>query len=273
MTLLTSEHEPGDPARNQADEVTSEAGPPWTPLVGVTGRRYAGPTLFPQYPELWEGAFVDVCVQMYAKQIAAAGGMTVFLPRDSSAEALVQRLDAVVLSGGADVDPRFYGGRVTEDTTPLDAEQDEFDLAVARAAIARGIPVLGTCRGHEVLNVALGGTLYDHHLPGHERRDQPAGLPAHRVNFVEGTTLCALYGEQAQVNSIHHMAVDVVAPGLRVAARSDDGLVEAVEAVEADVLGVQWHPEAHAAPDPAFRWLVDTARARAAASHELSGTR
>ncbi|MEU5345384.1 gamma-glutamyl-gamma-aminobutyrate hydrolase family protein [Streptomyces sp. NPDC020766] len=252
--------------RTDEDEPTAESDPLWAPLVGVTGRRYAGAMLFPQYPAMWDGVFVDVGVQLYARNIAAAGGMTVFLPRDSPAEALVQRLDALVLSGGADVHPRFYGGQVTADTTPLDAEQDEFDIAIVRAAIARGIPVLGTCRGHEVLNVALGGTVYDHHLPGHERRDQAAALPAHGVNFVEGTTLHSLYGKRAQVNSMHHMAVDAVAPGVRVAGRSDDGLVEAIECVDHDVLGVQWHPEAHAAPDPAFRWLVERARARASAS-------
>jgi putative glutamine amidotransferase len=234
------------------------------PVIGVTGRRWPAEALYPDGGTALQGLRLDAFFQAYARSIMEAGGLTVFVPRESDPDRLVKRLDAVVLAGGLDLDPALYGSEVTAETTALDPEQDAFDIALAHAAIAEGIPVLGTCRGHEVLNVALGGTLHDHGRDGHNERGEPAAYRAHEVSIAEGSLLRSLYGARAPVNSLHHQAIASPAPGVRVTARSDDGLVEAIELLEQSAVGVQWHPELHDGLDPILQWLVVHARERAA---------
>src|SRR5262249_13028232 len=191
----------------------------------------------------------------YPTAVIAAGGIPVILPpQDDHATALTDRLDGLLLSGGADIDPAEYGDTgvhpTTYDISPL---RDRFEFALLREALARDLPILGICRGIQVLNVGLGGTLFQDVADQYGRevlhRQQEAGIeaaePSHAVTATEGGLLAAVYGATAiATNSFHHQAVKAVAPDLMVEARSDDGLVEAVSLPSRSfVLGVQWHPE------------------------------
>jgi putative glutamine amidotransferase len=183
----------------------------------------------------------------YPKAIDAAGAIPVVLaPVDLEAvPSLVARLDGICLAGGPDLDPALYG--VLErhpELGPTNAAHDAFELAVARAADAAGLPILGICRGAQALNVARGGTLHQH-VAGHRQTELP-GRPAQRVAVAPDSLLAAVTGagDTLAINSFHHQAVDVLGAGLRVVARAADGTVEAVEdAARPFVLGVQWHAE------------------------------
>jgi putative glutamine amidotransferase len=237
------------------------------PLIGVTGRRYPAVALYPDDAQMMAGIVVDAFFQSYARGIASAGGMVVFLPRESNPAELVPRLDGVLLAGGQDIDPVRYGGVANAETTSLDPGQDEFDLAIARTALALGVPLLGTCRGHEVLNVALGGTLRDHGLPVHNARLHATSHRSHEVRFEDGSLMHRLYGPVTRVNSLHHQAIDRVAAPARVTGLSGDDVVEAIELDAQRAVGVQWHPEFHAGVDPVLTWLVDAARERRLTPH------
>ena len=165
----------------------------------------------------------------YLRAIEAAGGMPVVLPPLGDAVALLERLDGVCLSGGPDLDPAAYGApdRHSE-LGPTEPDLDAFELALARAADQRGIPVLGICRGAQALNVTRGGSLHQH-VPAH-RQTEPATATTHTVHVEPGTRLAGLVGTRPlRVNSFHHQAVDVLGRGLRVVARAADGTVEGVE--------------------------------------------
>ena len=161
--------------------------------------------------------------------------------------------DAILLPGGGDLSPRWYGEQPHPTLYNVDETQDAFDLALARWAIADRIPLLAICRGNQVVNVALGGTLVQDLGP--EAEHVNAAAPAHQrmhrheVGLAAGSVLGGLFGSEAlAVQSAHHQAVDALAPGLRVVARAEDGVVEALEHRDAPIVGVQWHPEDPAAP-------------------------
>jgi putative glutamine amidotransferase len=180
----------------------------------------------------------------YLQAIERAGAVPVVLPpvvRDL--EALIARLDGVCLSGGPDLDPEAYGARERhEELGPTEPSLDAFELELARAALARRMPLLGICRGSQALNVACGGTLHQH-LPGH-RQGEPGTETTHAVEIFAGTRLAGLLGAGTlAVNSFHHQAVDRIGQGLRVAARALDGTVEAIERPGGFAIGVQWHAE------------------------------
>jgi putative glutamine amidotransferase len=180
----------------------------------------------------------------YLRAIDAAGGVPVVLPPLGVAEALLDRLDAICLSGGPDLDPEAYGTRERHpELGPTEPGLDAFELELARAADARGLPVLGICRGAQALNVAHGGTLHQH-LPGH-RQVEPATATTHTVHVAPGSRLEALVGAAPlRVNSFHHQAVAALGRGLRAAAHAPDGTIEAIEAPGRGFLvGVQWHAE------------------------------
>ncbi len=146
------------------------------------------------------------------------------------------------LSGGPDLDPEAYGARERHaELGPTEPSLDTFELALARGALARRLPLLGICRGAQAINVACGGTLHQH-LPGH-RQSAPGTDTTHEVEVLPGTQLAALVGAGTMaVNSFHHQAVDRLGRGLRVAARAADGTVEAIEGA-GFLVGVQWHAE------------------------------
>jgi putative glutamine amidotransferase len=188
----------------------------------------------------------------YLKAIEQAGGIPVVIP-PMAPEAfgpLLSRVGGVCLSGGPDLDPVAYGDGRHDRLGPTWSELDVFELALARAADARRLPVLAICRGLQVLNVARGGSLHQH-LPDvagealNHRQERPGREPTHAVSIVAGTQLARVLGaERAEVNSFHHQGVDRLGNGLLVSARADDGIVEGIEAADREfLLGVQWHAE------------------------------
>jgi putative glutamine amidotransferase len=210
----------------------------------------------------------------YARAVEKAGGFPIALPSldaDRATESL-DLVDALLLVGGTDLDPALYGESPHPKLDRVFAERDQFELAICREALARDRPVLAICRGTQVLNVALGGTLIQdipselggkvcHNHPG-ERWER-----VHDVRILEGTRLRELMGApEARVNSIHHQAVRALGRGLTVSARSlDDDVIEGVEAKDASFcVGVQWHPEAFwdrsTDFDGLFRGFVEGAR-------------
>ena len=213
------------------------------PLIGVTTSELR-PSGMSTLRRQGEPPHAEMALGMtYLQAIGRAGGIPVVLPPFvSDVEALVGRLDAVCLSGGPDLDPAAYGARERHaELGSTEPSLDEFELGLARAALERGMPVLGICRGAQALNVACGGTLHQH-LPDH-RQTGPGGEPSHRVEIVAGTRLAGVLGAGVlEVNSFHHQAVDRLGRGLRIAARAADGTVEAIEGA-GFALGVQWHAE------------------------------
>lgn len=181
--------------------------------------------------------------EAFAALCEDAGATPVVLTAVEDVEALVERLDGLVLSGGGDVEPERYGATRHPETTWLDERRDAFELALVRAARTQGLPLLGVCRGMQVLNVALGGTLvqhlpdlteFAHHVP--DRWD----TTAHEVEIDPGSRLGRLLGPgPVEVNSAHHQAIEAVASGLRAVAWAPDRVIEAIESESEPVLGVQ----------------------------------
>lgn len=210
------------------------------PLIGITGN------------------FADDRLQLlpgYFRSVEAAGGVPVVIPPrrdpDTPLLDLLGRIDGLLLSGGADLNPLYVG----EDPVPalhgINPERDAFELALTRLAFHRQIPMLGICRGIQMLAAALGGTvLQDLHtsLPDaplvKHSQDAPRDVATHFVTAEEDSLVCRLLGSRFAVNSFHHQAVGEPGPHLRVTARSADGVVEAVEGTDSKpIVGVQWHPE------------------------------
>ncbi len=204
--------------------------------------------------------------QAYTEAVLAAGGAPRLLPRvcDDGIDQL-DGVDGLLLTGGGDVDPAHYGRQRSAATGGVDEGRDTWEIALVHQAVTAPRPILGICRGCQVLNVAFGGTLVQD-LPAH------TSLPhlvtertcmVHRVSIEPGTQLYQVERRASiEVNSIHHQAVETVGRGLRCSAQAEDGTIEAVEHRHRPVLGVQWHPEnllrqpAHVA---LFGWLVGQA--------------
>ncbi|MFJ3902641.1 gamma-glutamyl-gamma-aminobutyrate hydrolase family protein [Streptomyces sp. NPDC090025] len=178
----------------------------------------------------------------YPRLIQESGGLTAMLPPDEPAAAAetVARIDALVVAGGADVEPVRYGAEPDPRTGPPARARDSWELALIDAALAAGIPLLGICRGMQLLNVALGGTLVQH-LDGHTEAVGVMGR--HPVSPVPGTRYAELVPEPTSVPTYHHQCVDMLGKDLVASAHATDGTVEAVELPGGWVLGVQWHPE------------------------------
>jgi gamma-glutamyl-gamma-aminobutyrate hydrolase PuuD len=192
----------------------------------------------------------------YLESVAEAGGEPVELRFTGT----IEGLDGLILTGGYDIDPAGYSETPHQKLTPVDAARDAFETGLLRAALARDLPVLAICRGHQLLNVALGGRLLQHIDAGNHRADyKTEGYPSrwHLVRIETGSKLAGILGAgDIEVNSRHHQGVlpEMLASGLRATAFSPDGLVEAVEGVGPRwLLGVQWHPERPEAARPNFR--------------------
>ncbi len=205
----------------------------------------------------------------YVRAVEAAGGRAVLLPPSpNGAEETLRALDGVILAGGADVDPERYGAEPSpaSPATGLRPDRDEGEFALLQAALDDDVPVLGICRGMQLMNVALGGRL-EQHLPdalGHDgHRPSPGIYGQHAVELASGSRLAALLGDVAQVNSYHHQGIASVGEGLTATGHAPDGSIEAIE-VEARsfALGVLWHPEV-SDDMRLFESLVEFARKRA----------
>ena len=203
----------------------------------------------------------------YMRAIELAGGVPVVLPPlVNGMGTLLTRLDGICLSGGPDLDPAAYGARAHEQLGPTEPELDRFELELARAADAAGVPLLGICRGAQALNVARGGTLHQH-VEDH-RQTELATQPVHAVRIAPRSRLSRVLKTRAtQVNSFHHQAVAELGEGLEATAWAPDGTIEAIEDRRHPfLLAVQWHAET-LVEAPAqlamFRALVHAASARA----------
>lgn len=229
------------------------------PLIGLPGRRIASDAI-DGWPQALHGLEVDMYLAGYALGVLEAGGLPVHIPLDVAADDIIDHLDGLVLTGGADVEPARYGAAPHPELMTPEPDRDRLEFELLAIALERTMPVLGVCRGLQVINVAQGGTL-EQHVPEHLRFDVPYTETVHEVRTVEGSELHQLYGESFSVNSLHHQVVQEVGRGLEVTARAADGTVEGLE-MGADVLAVQWHPEmlSTRSSDPSLRWLVERAR-------------
>jgi putative glutamine amidotransferase len=237
------------------------------PLIGVSMSITVGTST--------ERAYVN---STYLNAIQQAGGVPVALPAQLSPrswERLAAGLDGLLLTGGGDIDPALFGEAphpALSDVAPI---RDTFEAAAARWALERGVPLLCVCRGMQVLNVALGGTLYQDvgTEPGTQlehRQKGPRNEPTHKVKVTPGSRLAEVMGaDEVEVNSMHHQAVKSLGQGLAACAWAPDQIVEGIELPSADgfVLAVQWHPEeliGHSEPARRlFSALVTHAAARA----------
>lgn len=227
-------------------------------LIGVT--TYAERARF----GVWDTE-AAVLHNSYVDCLGRAGAAPVLLPPSSADPArLLAAVDGVVLAGGADIDPARYGQVPGPGTGAPCPARDRFEFALLHAALAAGRPVLAVCRGMQILNIVLGGTLAQH-LPdtvGHTgHAPAPARFGTTTARTVPGSRVAAILGEQALVRCHHHQALATLGDDLAVTATAPDGTVEAVErAGSAFIMGVQWHPEADPGDLRLFQALVDAAR-------------
>jgi gamma-glutamyl-gamma-aminobutyrate hydrolase PuuD len=245
-----------------------------TPVIGVVGHWITR-----------DGERHATAKEKYLQAVRMGGGLPVLLVPECEPKriaGLLDGIDGVLLTGGYDVDPAVYGETVYNDTVRIDGERDTFELPLARLAHERDVPLLAICRGCQVLNVALGGDLWQD-IPSQipdalsHRQHAPMGAVTHAVQVRPDSFLARAIGPSAgssvgpsdrsdvQTNTAHHQAVRQVAPSLVASAHSDDGLIEAVEAPDRRfVVGVQWHPESLAEAWPEqlrlFQALVQAAR-------------
>ncbi|MDR3590542.1 MAG: gamma-glutamyl-gamma-aminobutyrate hydrolase family protein [Negativicutes bacterium] len=212
----------------------------------------------------------------YTAAILKAGGTPVILPWAGDPAVILRQLRAVhglLLIGGYDVDPLLYGDEPSPRLGPVFPERDEYEIMAVKLACLMGKPILGICRGIQLINVAFGGTLWqDLALRGKPQlqhyQDCQRDVAGHSVELGPGTVLAEILGpETLRTNSYHHQAVKDPAPGFSVSARAKDGVIEGIEKREAGILAVQWHPEMMLERFPAmlgiFRWLAESAASAA----------
>jgi putative glutamine amidotransferase len=216
-----------------------------TPLIGVTTAQRIDPQQVKQVnlPK----AYTDALSQAGASPVLIPPGLSILQLQD-----LINRLDGLLLPGGGDIDPGIYGSTSHPKVAFVDPERDQFEIQAFNQARACGIPILGICRGLQLINVALGGTLYEDlpdQRPDTTNHDFHPGHPrdylAHQVEFETGSQLSKSFAtNDLQVNSLHHQGIRDLADGLTIAARAIDGVIEAVEITAYPFgLAVQWHPE------------------------------
>ena len=233
-----------------------------TPLIGITGRRKKGFDVNGVLAVQGE-LDIDLYFTNYGRQVSMAGGMPVLIPRDSGDE-VVSRLDGIVLSGGADVDPAIHSPGEDPSLSKFEPGRDEHELEILNGAIENDVPVLGICRGIQVINVHAEGTLFQD-IPDHANIKKPYDERHHKVRFEPGSILSGIYGSEIEVNSLHHQAIKKTGEGIKAVGWSTEGEAteEVIEAIEVDnkrILAVQWHPELLPGADPIFSWLIDQAR-------------
>jgi putative glutamine amidotransferase len=247
--------------------MTTEGTTVTSPLIGISSYSLQARWSY------WDD-HADLLPHRYVEMVAQAGGLPVLLPPTERVADALPRLDGLILSGGSDVEPSRYGAAPHPASGPFFPARDAAELELCRRALSDRLPVLGICRGLQVINVALGGTLHQH-LPDVVGNDSHSpeehGYGTHKVSVAAGSQLCAALGRsEAAVPTHHHQAIDRLGAGLVATAWTDDGIIEAAEFAAADSAGsapapfmvaVQWHPEI--GDDPSlFRALIAAASQR-----------
>jgi putative glutamine amidotransferase len=249
-----------------------------TPVIGITATLREDVDRVAERPL---GKFVRAGLD-YVEGVTEAGGIPVVLPPVvglRAAEALLDRMDGLLLSGGSDLDPGYYGEEPIPELGATLPERDAFEMALLEHALRRQMPILGICRGMQILNVALGGTLYqdlpsqmDHMVLLGHRQQTPKWQPIHEVEVDGGSKVAEILGTaDLKVNSYHHQAVKDLASGLTAVACSPDGVIEALESNDLSrrwLIGVQWHAEAMRDAGPEHGRLFE-AHVSAAERHAL----
>ena len=235
-----------------------------TPLIAIAGRTGA-----PSRVSRDEVAFAG---KRYLNSVLRAGGEPIVVAPQSfatdDASELLSRFDGLVLMGGPDVDPALYGQQASPNVYGVSPQQDRFESAMLRAAIANELPVLAVCRGMQLANVVLGGTLVQHladlpnaaSLVAHAPGEFPVGaeFALHDVELSDGCWLARATGAvRVRGASFHHQGIDRLAPGFVPVGRAPDGLLEAIEHETHRIIGVQWHPEDTSADDPQQQGVYD----------------
>jgi gamma-glutamyl-gamma-aminobutyrate hydrolase PuuD len=231
------------------------------PRIGIT--TYLEPTIW----GVWERD-ASLLPRVYLDSVVAAGGVPLLLPPVGTDPSILDVLDGLIIAGGCDVDPASYDAVPHPETVDTRPGRDEHESILIKAALDADLPLLAICRGLQMLNVTLGGTLQQH-LPDavahDEHRPSPAIFGRTEVKVEPDTIVGSLFGEMTTVHCYHHQALDVVADGLRVTARAGDGTVEAAEVDgRTFALGVQWHPEENPEDLRLFAALVAEGKKRSA---------
>ncbi len=229
------------------------------PLVAVIGRRMG------RKVDRWPHPHATASPRAYLDAVVRAGARPIVIDPVGDPTGLLERVDALVLTGGPDLDPRAYGQLPHPQTYGVDTRVDDFEIPLVHEAIARATPTLAICRGVQVLNVALGGSLHQH-LPDdpgvepHGRPGEPGGAHLHDVSIDPASRLATVMdATSVRASCHHHQGVDKLGDGLHAVARAADGVVEGLELDRRSqwLLAVQWHPEDTAATDPAQQRLFD----------------
>ncbi|KYH34573.1 putative glutamine amidotransferasec [Clostridium tepidiprofundi DSM 19306] len=216
------------------------------PIIGISGSLIIDEGgMFPGY----ERAYVN---NDYVQSVVMAGGIPYIIPMvydDEVIKEQIKNIDALILSGGHDVNPLLWGEEPSQKLGGILPKRDTYDIKLLKVAQEMHKPILGICRGEHILNVGNGGSLYQDlsFIDGcyiKHNQQHLSNVPTHTVNIVKGTKLYDILGEKVLTNSFHHLGIKDVAPGFVVAARAEDGVVEAIER-EGDLfaIGIQWHPE------------------------------
>ncbi|WP_239254340.1 gamma-glutamyl-gamma-aminobutyrate hydrolase family protein [Listeria ilorinensis] len=237
------------------------------PVIGISGNRLV------KGVDTFYGHRVTYTQQRYVDAIQKVGGLPLVIPIDdpASAEQAISLVDGLLLTGGQDISPHFYSQEPSPEIGVYSPPRDEFEVSLIRAAMLQDKPIFAICRGMQILNVALGGTLYQdisevetplvQHL---QRVDEQLG--SHTIDIQPNSQLARISGAKKLVNSLHHQFLRELAEPLQVTARSQDGMIEAVETPNMApwILGVQWHPELMYGQDPEsealFNLLVEEAK-------------
>lgn len=215
------------------------------PIIGITGDI----TRAKFYANFWNKR--SGINDAYIRAVERANGIPIILPVSNSdyVSSIVKKVDGFIFSGGCDISPFHYNEEPLSEIKEMNPERDVFELALLKEVLQQGKPILGICRGAQILNIALGGTLYQDTSYNksfnlqHLQQSEPA-LPIHGIETKKGSFIHSIIGDKSYVNSIHHQILRDIGEGLEVTAWSSDSAVEAIEKKNEDfVIGLQWHPE------------------------------